>query len=309
MSEQLPPPPESEPPAATPPAQSRPTRSSSELEQLTQILQATWKRARPILAGIGAVVLDLMIQLLNRVQRQLEAETEKSAIQRSSSEASSTPNPAPPEGAVPQLLYRLQEIWQIVLGLVRSRLPKPLRQTLPDGVLTIGISALLAIVLWTTSSILPGGQPQSVAKAPSEPAAPPALTSPELGEPIAVEPPLADLPLPSIAPPVEEPPPPLQLTPEQQLIARIQDQVAEVTDHYASGLIQSVQANFKRSRLTVKVSDGWYELGFDQQDGLANEVFQRSQTLDFEKLELLDSAGTLLARSPVVGDRMIVLQR
>lgn len=114
---------------------------------------------------------------------------------------------------------------------------------------------------------------------------------------------------PSPAPKPPPAPPPLKLTPEQTLIARIQDQVAEVSDQYVSGLIQSVQANFRASRLTVKVGDGWYTLMAPQQDSLANDVLKRAQQLNFIKLEIVDANGSLLARSPVIGSEMVVLKR
>jgi len=104
-------------------------------------------------------------------------------------------------------------------------------------------------------------------------------------------------------------PPPLKLTPEQTLIARIQDHVAEVSDQYASGLIQSVQANFRAGRLMVKLGEGWYALSPVQQDNLANDVLKRAQQLNFVKLKMMDMEGELLARSPVIGSDMIVLQR
>jgi len=46
---------------------------------------------------------------------------------------------------------------------------------------------------------------------------------------------------------VPTPTPTLELTPEQNLIASIENQVAEITDRYADGLIQSIQANFQSS--------------------------------------------------------------
>ncbi len=76
-----------------------------------------------------------------------------------------------------------------------------------------------------------------------------------------------------------------------------------------NGLIQSVQANFRSSRLTIKVGEGWYGLSQPQQNTLANEMLQRAKELDFSKLEITDAEGTLLARSPVVGPEMIILRR
>jgi hypothetical protein len=115
--------------------------------------------------------------------------------------------------------------------------------------------------------------------------------------------------LPSGSPAPKPSAPPLRLTPEQKLIARIQDQVAEVSNQYVGGLIQSVQANFRASRLTVKVGNGWYDLAPAQQDKLANDLLKRAKQLDFSKLELTSPDNTLLARSPVVGAEMIIMQR
>jgi ABC-type molybdenum transport system ATPase subunit/photorepair protein PhrA len=52
-----------------------------------------------------------------------------------------------------------------------------------------------------------------------------------------------------------------------------------------------------------------YELSGDRQNKLADEMLKRAQELDFSKLEITDIQGTLLARSPVVGPNMIILQR
>jgi hypothetical protein len=105
------------------------------------------------------------------------------------------------------------------------------------------------------------------------------------------------------------PNPQLELTPEQTLIAGIQKQVAEITGQYADGLILSIEANFISSRLIVRVGDVWYGLTGRRQEQLANEIFERSQQLDFRKLELIDLQNNLLARSPVVGKNMVILQR
>jgi hypothetical protein len=120
----------------------------------------------------------------------------------------------------------------------------------------------------------------------------------------------AELTAPKSAQPIKLAPPPAPvLTPEQSLVATIQKQVAEVTSQYANGLIQSIQANFPSSRLQVKVTNGWYELSSEQQDKLATEMFGRAKELDFSKLEIADLGGNLLARSPVVGTKMVILQR
>lgn len=161
--------------------------------------------------------------------------------------------------------------WNRVLPKIRRLLPASLQQ-LPDFVLTAAIATLLILLLWITLSLFFRTPSPQIATSPATPATP--------------------------ATPVPEQPP----------IALIQDQVAEISNQYASGLIQSVQANFRTSRLTVTVSDGWYGLSETQQSKLANDLLKRTQQLNFIKLELTDSDGTLLARSPVVGPEMVILR-
>ncbi|MEB3217871.1 MAG: hypothetical protein VKN72_16790 [Nostocales cyanobacterium 94392] len=102
---------------------------------------------------------------------------------------------------------------------------------------------------------------------------------------------------------------PTPLTPEETLIAAIQNQISEISNPTFSGIIQSIQANFLESNITVKVSSDWYILDKAQQDKLAAEILQRSQELDFIHLEIIDLQSKLLARNPVVGTEMIILKR
>jgi hypothetical protein len=132
-----------------------------------------------------------------------------------------------------------------------------------------------------------------VAKAPPNSIdAPPELKAPQPPQPVEV-----------VQPPQPE------LTPEQSLVAAIQQQVAEITERYGNGLIQSIDANFLASRLMVKVSDRWYSLKESQQNKLADEILRRSRELDFSRLEITDLEGTLVARTPVVGSNMVILKR
>jgi hypothetical protein len=157
-------------------------------------------------------------------------------------------------------------------------------------------------------------EPNPAKIATEPPPKPTVLTPPEktpdaAREPISRKTPdAAPAPRPTLTPALK-PTPPLKLTPEQTLIARIQDQVAEVSNQYVNGLIQSVQANFRSSLLTVKVGDDWYTLEQAQQNKLANEMLDRAQQLNFVKLEMTDPESSLLARSPVVGSEMVILKR
>lgn len=205
-----------------------------------------------------------------------------------------------PEPTKPRLIDRLlptydkvQAFWDATLARVRSFLPAKWNQKLSDWALTGAIAGLVVVILITTAALLPE-TPTQEAKAPASTTieAPPELKAPKAPQPVAVE-------------PLPEP----ELTPEQSIVAAVQQQVADITERYGNGLIQSVEANFLSSRLIVRVSDGWYNLKESQQNKLADEILRRSRELDFSKLEITDLKGILLARSPVVGSNMVILKR
>ena len=108
------------------------------------------------------------------------------------------------------------------------------------------------------------------------------------------------------------------LTPEQTLVGIIENQITQVTSHFnedtkdqtfSSKLIQSVQADFASSTLTLKISDDWYSLEKLRQDKLAADILKRSKELDFTHLEITDSENKLVARNPIVGKEMIIFKR
>lgn len=108
------------------------------------------------------------------------------------------------------------------------------------------------------------------------------------------------------------------LTPEQTLIAIVENQITEVTNSlskdsedeaFLSNLINSVQADFASSTLTLKISDDWYSLKKAQQNKLAADILERSKELDFIHLEITDSKNKLIARNPVIGNEMIIFKR
>ncbi|WP_414586381.1 hypothetical protein [Scytonema sp. PCC 10023] len=161
----------------------------------------------------------------------------------------------------------------------------------------------------------PEETPPATIAIPPELEAPPAPAAAEQTPPAVAE----TTPQPEETPaPLEETPPPepeptptptLVLTPEQTLIASIENQVAQVSDRFAPGLIQSIQANFRSSSLAVTISDYWYNIKQLQQEQLLAQMLQRAKEMDFTHLDILDSQGRLVARNPVVGTEMIIFQR
>ena len=102
--------------------------------------------------------------------------------------------------------------------------------------------------------------------------------------------------------------PELTFTPEQTLVAALQIKLAEIVADYNSDLLENIQVDLSQTSLLVEVTDNWYELNESRQDKLGNEILKRSRQLNFGKLRIQDSAGKLVARNPVVGDRIIILQ-
>ncbi|MCC5626015.1 hypothetical protein, partial [Nostoc sp. CHAB 5715] len=215
--------------------------------------------------------------------------------------------------------------WSGLLRTIRLFLPSNLSTKLSDTALTGIVTGIAVIIVWTTASVFTG-KPTEVATVPPveevpAPTPTPTITTPPesvVPEPQPPQPPEEITPPPE----VETPPPPtpepepiptptpaIELTPEQALIAAIENQVAEISDRIASGLIKSIQANFRTSNLTVKISDDWYTLKESQQDKLAAKILQRSQELDFTHLEIIDSQNRLIARNPVVGTEIVIFKR
>jgi chemotaxis protein histidine kinase CheA len=102
--------------------------------------------------------------------------------------------------------------------------------------------------------------------------------------------------------------PELNFTPEQNLIAALTTKLRELTQDYPSEFIQDIQVNLPDNSLIVRVTDSWYELEESRQNSLGNEILGRSRTFSFDKLELQDKMGTLIARNPIIGGNIIMIQ-
>ncbi|TAF20294.1 MAG: hypothetical protein EAZ76_01845 [Nostocales cyanobacterium] len=118
--------------------------------------------------------------------------------------------------------------------------------------------------------------------------------------------------------PEPEPTPIVELTPEQNLIANIENQLVEIAvitvknqedEKININMINSIQTNLETSDLIITINDYWYKLEKPVQKKLAAKILQRSQELDFTHLQILDSQHKLIARSPVVGNEMIIFSK
>ncbi|MFN7500497.1 MAG: hypothetical protein ACK5QV_06670, partial [Dolichospermum sp.] len=121
--------------------------------------------------------------------------------------------------------------------------------------------------------------------------------------------------------PEPKPTPVIELTPEESLLVAIENQFSEISvsvkntkdknkdENIVSQLIKPLVANFRTGDLTLKISDIWYNLEKSQQGKLAADILQRSQELNFTHLKIVDSQEKIIARSPVVGNEMIIFKR
>jgi hypothetical protein len=186
---------------------------------------------------------------------------------------------------------RQKQVWWAGIFPKIRAIPPRLR----TGLLTGSVVAMVLAAVF----LLPQNLPDIARNLPAiAPKVPPEVieTPPELKAP--------DLPIPV---PISKPEP--KLTPEQSLVAAIQEEITDLTSRYPEGLISTVEADFLGSRLTVIVGESWYGLNTSRQDKFADSISQRSQRLDFRRLEIKDTSGILLARSPVVGDRVVIITR
>ena len=238
--------------------------------------------------------------------------------------AAATPQTSPNVSSSFMKNLGIKSVWQSMMQVVRSMLPASANEKLSAPILNGVITAILIVIIGSTLNIFLGKSPEQIANVP----VPEAMESPQTfsdlvapgtaksPEPIANSQPtsakftsnLPDLVAPE-KPQSVEIIPPAPMTPEQSLIAAIQNQVAEITDRLGGGLVKSVEADFSIGLLTVKVAEDWYKLSELEQNQLATKMWKEANSLDFSKLKIANMEGSLIARSPIVGSEMIILER
>ena len=102
--------------------------------------------------------------------------------------------------------------------------------------------------------------------------------------------------------------PKLNFTPEQNLVAVLENKVSELIETYPQEFVREVRVDLPASSLLVRVTDSWYDLEELDRDSLGNEILERARAFNFQKLELKDNLGNLVARNPIIGDNIIILQ-
>lgn len=195
--------------------------------------------------------------------------------------------------------------WDGFLRTFRLFLPSSISNNVSDSLLTGIFAVIFLVTIGITIFLFIPKSTQVAVVPPVEEVIPP--------KPV-IEP--EPKPTPVIEPELK-PTPVLELTPEASLLVAIENQFSEISvfvkntkdKNIVSQLIKPLVANFRTGDLTLKISDIWYSLEKSQQDKLAADILQRSQELNFTHLKIVDSQEKIIARSPVVGNEMIIFQR
>jgi hypothetical protein len=233
--------------------------------------------------------------------------------------------------------------WNKGIKLLKKRLPANL-QELTERFLTVAVITTFVVIYWFFSS-LTSGKP-AVAKQPpvsSKPVltrpAPQRVTQRPMVQPSVapaptIQPQVAAKPVAPVAPPkVVTAPPAPQVTPVPAPVVTpvappkvmataptptpspmidlvdIQAQLSSEVAGMGEGLVTSVKTANENRQLKVSLGADWDSLNVVDQEAAAQKLWGRSQKLDFKRMELLNSNNTLVARSPVVGSKVIMLQR
>jgi hypothetical protein len=184
--------------------------------------------------------------------------------------------------SAPGLKERAIGFWSGTLQQFRRFLPAPIRQ-LSDAILIAIAIAIVTVGIWFVDGFfIPKIEP-SVAKTPSTPIAAQPYSQPAIDT--------------------------TSTNPEQAFIEAIETQLSDITSQYPDDLIQTLSVDIARDRLVVRLDPIWYTLDDEQQNRLTDRMWLQAQSNQFSKLEIQDSQGVSIARSPVVGKHPIILQR
>ncbi|NJO71762.1 MAG: hypothetical protein HC825_08975 [Oscillatoriales cyanobacterium RM1_1_9] len=153
-------------------------------------------------------------------------------------------------------------------------------------------------------------EPSTVEETSENQPTPNSVNSPEMNQSAELTPIPAELL--AIAPPeAVQLSNPLILQPnlKQILLNSIQARITQKFRFAEPSLILAIQAKFIDSLLQVQLSAQWYQLRENQQDRLVQELWKQAKKSEFSKLAVTNSEDKLIARNPIIGSEMIILER
>ena len=311
--------------------QSVQTSANVALQTIAQVAERSWVQARPtVLQG-----MQVLTRSLQNWSTQLEIQ-ERTAQARGKAPAQAI-DWTPAKRLIDTVWAKAQPLWQRLLTLLRPRLPESF-QPLSDRSLSGILVGVLLLVLWFVS-IVPSGQatpppnvPQASRQAdrqarktalsrdydadyssdkesisiaiPNDLSAPMAQPVAQPAAPIAQ--PVAQ---PAVKAPAINPPTPEILSPDAQKRAKLRQDLDVIAGSLINNAIVGIRPQFNSHFLAITLSNQWYSTPESTQDNLANSLLVIAQVKGFTQIQLEGSDGAVLARNPVVGDGMIVLER
>jgi hypothetical protein len=182
-------------------------------------------------------------------------------------------NSSNPQPSSPTRFKRAIGIWAAILQQLRHILPSPVRQ-LSDAILTAILVVVVTIgILFLDGFFSSPSNPQIVTTSTTAP-----ITTTQIG-------------------------------PEQAFIEAIETQLSDITSKYPDDIIHALQVDSDRNLAIVQLNPVWYLISDEQQDRVADRMWLQARANHLTKLELRDTDGNPIARSPVVGQHTIVLRR
>ncbi len=97
------------------------------------------------------------------------------------------------------------------------------------------------------------------------------------------------------------------VSPEETLVAAVRSQFSTLASQYPADLISDLELDNERQLAIVTLGNLWGSLAGDEQQQIAQSLWQQARTYQMAKLEMRSGSGSLLARSPVVGQEMVIL--
>lgn len=99
------------------------------------------------------------------------------------------------------------------------------------------------------------------------------------------------------------------LSPDAQKRAKLRQDLDVIAGSLIDSAIVGIRPQFDSHFLAITLGNQWYATAESTQDKLANSLSVIAQVKGFTQIQLESSDGAVLARNPVVGDGMIILQR
>jgi hypothetical protein len=96
-------------------------------------------------------------------------------------------------------------------------------------------------------------------------------------------------------------------SPEETLLTAVRSQFSTLASQYPAGLVSNLELDNEQQLAIVTLGNLWASLTGDQQQQVAQSLWQQARTYQMAKLEMRSGGGNLLARSPVVGQDMVIV--